>query len=255
MSVWLVFWILLVFVFAGFVVWTSVILMRQKAAWREFAQKRKLRYGRGGLLQSPDVQGVINDHRVTIFTSEHMSEDMRGSRKLTAIEVNLNSEMPITGGVASGNMIPVLKTLALKQEYVPVHEDWHKAYVCMADRRSVISRYLSAARIAALTELMRMKHTWVILVFRDDRMLLRIDTANPLDSAAALDKIMKKMLTVAAVLELSSGEGKVLKSESVKAEAQAVSLEVDEGALEVSGLQLEEDSDEKDADSDESEKP
>jgi len=252
MSIWLVVWLLLVVIFAGFVIWTSLILMRQKSAWRDYATKRKLRYNPGGLMQSPDVQGVVGDHRVTIFTSEHSHESVRSSRKMTAIEVNLNSEMPIAGGAASGEMIEILKGMALKQEFVPKHEDWTKAYVCMADSRQVMERYLNDDRLEALTKLMRRKHTMVILAFREDKMLLRIDTADPFDSAAAVDKVVKAMLSVAVVLELGSGESKVLKSDAVRLEAEAISLEVDEEVMGASALQLE---DENDASSDEIEKP
>ncbi|MGH1397814.1 MAG: hypothetical protein ACRBCT_01215 [Alphaproteobacteria bacterium] len=253
MSIWLVFWLLLVVVFAGFVIWTSVILLRQKSAWKEYADKRKLRYKRGGLMQSPEVQGVIDNHRVSVFTSEHMVDNARNNRKLMAIEVNLNSVMPVAGGVASGGLVSVLKSMELKQEYAPKHERWNKAYVAMADSRGVMSRYLTDARVEALAGLMGLKHAWVILAFRDDKMLLRIDTADPLDSAAALDKIVKAMLAAAEALELGSGESKVLKSDAVKAEAQAVSLEVDDEALDVGGLQLEEN--ENEVSSEESEKP
>ena len=252
MSIWLIFWLLLVAVFAGFVIWTTLILLRQKSAWKEYAVKRKLRYNRGGLMQSPDVQGVVGDHRITIFTSEHSNEDMRGSRKMTAIELNLNSEMPVTGGVASGEMIEILKGMELKQEFVPKHESWTKAYVCMADSRVVMERYLTAARVSALTELMQRKHTMVIFAFRDDKMLLRIDTADPLDSAAAVDKIVKSMLNVAQGLELQVGESKGLKSDAVRAEAETVSLEVEEDEIDLGGLQLEDENEEA---SEESEKP
>ncbi len=196
---------------------------------------------------SPEVTGTIDDHTVTIFSSEHVSPDARGSRKLTAIEVSLNSIMPIVGGVASGGMIPILKLLNLKQEFYPKHPDWNKAYVAAGSNRYVLEAYMSDERVGALCSLMQIKNAWLILVFRGDAMLLRIDMPDPLDNPSKVDKIIKQMVDVAKILELKAGESKRLKSEEVKSAAKNVALEVDDAAMNDAGntFELEEDQENK----------
>ncbi len=194
---------------------------------------------------APEIGGTVGEHTVSIFASEHFSEDGRGSRRLTAIEVSLNSIMPIVGGVASGGMIPILKLLKLKQEYRPEHPEWNRAYLAAASNRYVMQEYMSDARVTALCELMKIKHSWAMFVFKDDAMLLRLDTPDPLDKPAKVDKLIKHMVDVAKVLELQPGESGRLKSDAVKSAAKDVSLDVDDEALEQAGTSFELEDDQK----------
>lgn len=242
MNVWLILWFVLAAALIIFSVWTFLIVMRQNRGWRVYAEKRKLRYDARALMETPNVQGVIGEHSISCFASEHSGEDARTIRKLTAIEVKLNSIMPVTGGVASGGMVPVMNSLGLKQEYLPDHKDWDKSYVAAADNRGVLQAYMTDERVKALCGLMQIKNSWVIFVFKDEAMLLRIDVADPLCQAKELDGMVKKMLAAAEVLELEKGESKRLEKAEVEVAAQNFELEVDDEVLDApSGLALEDD--------------
>lgn len=244
MNIWLVLWGVLATSLIGFSLWTFTILLRQKQGWRVYAEKRKLRYKTNAFMDSPSVEGAIGEHSVSCFTSEHMAKDARMSRKLTAIEVNLNSIMPVSGAIASGEMVEIMRIMELKHEYVPKHEAWSKEYAACSNNKGVLAAYLTDERIEALCDLMKIKNSWVILVFREKAMLLRIDLPNPLASAKELDAMMKKMLAAAELFELKKGEEKVLEAEGLKVSAEGVELEVDDDDLEAAGsLQLEDDSD------------
>lgn len=235
-----------------FMVWTFSILMRQKKTWALYAKKKKLRYTSNALFDSPSISGVMGDHAVSLFASEHFSEDARGSRKLTAIEVNLNSVMPVGGGIASGGMIPILKTVQFKTEFLPKYKKWKKSYIACSDNKSIASEYLNDERARALCDLMKIENSWVILIFKDDAMLLRVDTPEPLHDPKELDKIIKKMVAVAEVLELKKGELKRLKSVEVKSASQGIELEVDDEELDApSALSLEDDVSEKEVETEE----
>lgn len=224
MSVWFLLWLCLLLALVYFLGWTLLILLRQKAAWQKYAKARKLRYKSGSLMASPEMEGMIDEHSVTFFTSEHMVESARGSRKLTAIEVNLNSVMPIVGGVASGSMVPILSQMNLKQECQPKHKSWNESYMAAASSRLAMESYLSDARLEALCGLMQVKNAWTILVFKNEAMLLRIDIASPLDKASDIDKLTKKMLAAAKVLELGKGEAKALKALADKPAHEAAEM-------------------------------
>lgn len=227
MSVWFLLWLCLLISLMSFLGWTFIILVAQKTAWKKYAAARKLRYKHGSLMASPEMEGEIDKHKVSFFTSEHLPEGARGSRKLTAVEVNFNSIMPIDGGVASGSMVPVLGQMNLTQEYRPKHAQWNETYVASGSNRAALEGYLNDERVAALCKLMAVKNAWVILAFRNEAMLLRVDIASPLDKANDIDRLAKQMLETAKVLELKKGEAKKLKALADKPayEAQADALD------------------------------
>jgi len=240
LSIWLILWGVLAAGLIGFAIWTFIILIRQKKAWRVFAEKRNLRYERNALMESPKMSGVIDGHKISFFTGEHLTPNARAMRKLNAIEVGLNSTMPFTGGVASGGMVPIMSELRWKQEYVPDHEAWQKEYVVSTDERDAMAAYLTDPRVEALCDLMAIKNAWVILIFKDDIMLLRLDTADPLVSAKEIDVLVKRLLKAAATFELKDGEEKSLKSSAANVKANNLALRVDDKVIEAaSGIELE----------------
>lgn len=212
MSIWFLLWLVLSASLLYFLFWTLYILYRQKGAWKIYAAKKNLRYVSKSLLASPELSGITNDYTVTVFTGEHGTEEGKGTRKLTAVEVNLASHMPFDGGIASGGMVPLVKSLNLKEEFVLPHAGWDKNAIAASANRAALELYLTPARQEAIVSLMKMRNAWVILLFRGDVMLLRIDTPDPLDSPKKLDHILRRMTDTARLLELKSDEIEKLKA-------------------------------------------
>ncbi len=215
MSIWFVLWAILSVGLLYFTVWTMFVLHKQKKSWKAFAKKYKLRYQANSMLESPEVKGVLDDYTVGVFMGEHMSPDMRRARKLTAIEVNLNSIMPTEGAIASADMVAVIQELNFKNEIKPDHPDWKISYVAASDNKTVLESYLTKERQEVLTGLMKIKNAAVIFIFRGEVALLRFDTPEPLDSPKKLDQLVKKMIAAARILEFNDAlpESKV-RSES-----------------------------------------
>lgn len=242
MSVWLVLWVIVSVVLLGFLVWSLIVLQGQKSTWKTFASKHKLRYRSRGAMDSPEVDGSIDGYKVDIFTSEHTADNARSSRKLTAIEISLHSVMPVDGAVASAGMIPLVKELGFKTEVRPEHELWNRSYMAAGDNARAIKAYLTPERLDAIIRLMRIKHSWIILIFRAERMLLRIDTPDPLTSEDYLDRLIKLLIKSAKTFELKSGESGVIEREEAKGLAEDSNLTLDDGDVAGdSGLALEED--------------
>ncbi len=242
MSVWLVLWVIVSVVLLGFLAWSLIVLQGQKSTWKKFASKHKLRYRARATMDSPEVDGSIDGYKIDVFTSEHTAENARSSRKLTAIEINLHSVMPVDGAVASGGMVPLVKELSFKAEVKPEHELWDRSYVAAGDNARAVKAYLTSERLDALVRLMRIKHSWIILIFRADRMLLRIDTPDPLTSEDYLDRLIKLLIKSAKTFELKSGESGVIEREEAKGLAEDSNLTLDDGDVDGdSGLALEED--------------
>ncbi len=213
MSVWFAFWVVLSLFLFGFVVWTLYIVVRQKQAWKAFSVTHGLRYTSSALMRSPEMDGVLEGYKFSFFTSEHTAPDMRGQRKMTAVEVTLHSTMPFEGGVASHGLIPVLKGLAFKTEVKPASDLWSAACVAGGDHRFALEAYLTPERIQILMNLAQIPYTWMILLFKGDAMLLRLDTSSPLETVEKLEKVRRVMRKAASVLELHAGEAVRLRSE------------------------------------------
>lgn len=241
MSFWFILWVLISVFLLGFLAWTILILVRQKAVWKSYAAKHQLRYKPNSFFEVPEMNGIIDTHSVSVFSGEHSSPDARYSRKMTAIEIQLASKMPIEGGVASNGMTDIVQGLNFKDESTFDHKSWKKTYIAKSANRTVLEAYLTPERLDALTNLMKVENFWIILIFKDDVMLLRLDTSDPLNTEAKLDKVVKGMIKTAQALELNDGEADRLAKVEAKAPAKAVSIDLDEKTADSIGLELEED--------------
>lgn len=241
MSFWFILWLVISVLLTGFLIWTIVILVKQKAVWKAYANKHKLRYKPHTFFSPPEMNGVIDTHSVHLFPGEHATPDARYSRKMTAVEIQLANKMPVEGGVASDGMVDLIQGLSFKEEYKPEHKLWQKSYIASAESKAVLEAYFSKERLDALLKLMKVENFWVIFIFRGDVTLLRLDTSDPLNSQEKLDKVVKTMVKTAQILEFKDGEEdrlkQVLKKKPV---AKAVSIDVDD-EIEDTGLKLEED--------------
>lgn len=235
MSIWLVLWIFVSITLLGFLGWSMFTLYRQKAVWKAFSKDYKLRYKQNAFMDSPEASGEIEGYKASLFTGEHLSADLRGTRKLTAIEFTLQSVLPFECAVASGGMIPFIKDLGWKSELRPEYEHWSESYMAAGSSRNALKMYLSEPRLQALVKLMRVQGASVVLICRKEQLLLRLDTPNPLVSSEYLNKLVSLMLKAVKILELSSGEKNALQGEAQRTEFEEVGLVLDDEALEASG--------------------
>ncbi|MCB9981153.1 MAG: hypothetical protein H6860_01995 [Rhodospirillales bacterium] len=256
MSIWFVLWFFISAALLGFLGWSLLILYQQKKTWKAFAAKHKLRFKPNSMMEGAEMEGNIDSYKVSFFTSEHLNPDMRSSRKLTAVEVGLHSTMPIDGAIASGQMISFVRTLNFKTEIRPEHKSWDKEYLAVGDNRFILDAYLTDERIELLVKLMKIKNSCMVLIFKGDRMLLRVDMADPMISAEYLDKFVKLLLKAAKTLEVSPDEAKKLKAEEVRGVGKDSSLVLDDTVeAGASGLQLEDDDHDHDEGEDEESEP
>ena len=206
MNFWILFWLIISIALIGFLGWTVLMIARQKKAWKAFAEKHGLSFKANALMQGPEISGKMQDYKISYFTSEHVTPDMRGTRKLTAIEIRLNSQPPFEGAVASGGMVNFINNVGFDQELIPEYEEWNRSYLAAADDKYKLKALLGSERLKVLTQLMKFPHGWVCYVFRNEVALLRIDTPQSMDKPEQLEKISKAMIKAATVLELKDGE-------------------------------------------------
>ena len=234
-------WLIISLFLLGFWGWTLLVVVQQKRAWKAFAGKRQLRFHDQGMFATPMVSGSIDSYGVSLFASEHSELDERSQRRLTAIELSLHSDFPFSCAVASGGMVTVVDALDIRHEYKPQVKGWDNSYVLRASDLHMAQNYFTEERMQKVLDLMKTERAWIILVFVEDRGILRLDTPYPIDNPKELDKLITQMIDVAKTLEIKKGEGKaLLRKASEKDKGQPV-LDVDEDFLDDHlGLELEE---------------
>ena len=233
-------WFLISALLVGFWVWTSYTLYRQKKAWKAFAEKRKLRYTPNGFYDTPSMSGAIEQYKISFFASDHSELDARSQRRLSAIEINLHTNLSVKGALASGGMVTVVEELEGSKEYRPDIKGWDDSYIIRTDDVNYMRAYLNDERLKKIIGLMNIDKAWVIVVFLPENTLLRLDTPLPLDNPAKVDAVVKQMIDVAKILELQDGEESKLLRDAKRAGDAENQLLIDEDLLDDDiGLQLE----------------
>jgi len=236
-----VIWLFVTVFLLGFWGWTTLILVKQKKAWKFYAQKTKLRYVPNRFNESPEMSGSIDGYSVSAFTSEQSEYDERSEKRRTCIEINLNSAIPCNAAIASGDMVSVVSKLDLPHETKPDLSGWDDSYIIRTDNATIMEGYLTPERYEKLIQIMKAKQVWVILIFMQGRGLLRFDTANPLIHPKDIDKFVSIGLEAAKIFELQAGEAHSLLLRKSDQGMKRSKINVDEQEIENSiGFELEE---------------
>lgn len=226
----------------GFWFWSIHVVLRQKRAWKFYAEKRKLRYHPKSFLETPSVNGVIDNYSVSLFASEHGELDGRSQRHLTAIEVTLHSSFSSDCAVASGGMVYVVENIGLHQEYKPPTHGWDDSFIVRAADLDVVREYLTNDRLLKLVSLMKIKKAWIIFLFINGKGVLRLDTPLPIDNPKEIDALVKKIIDVAQAMELKEGEDKSLMRKRERSQKATPVLDIDDDLLyDHLGFEFEED--------------
>ena len=231
MNIFFIIWLFISLFLLGFWGWTLLVVVRQKQAWKFYADKRDMRYHDMGMFSTPMVSGAVDGYGVSLFASEHSELDERSQRRLTAIEISLQSDYPFICAVASGAMVSVVDAFDIRHEYKPQVKGWDNSYILRSSDIKMGRAYFADDRLEKMIDLMKIDKASVILAIIQDRGILRLDTPYPIDNPKELDELIKKMIVVARALELKKGEDKdLIRKQSEKDNSQAV-LDVDDDLL------------------------
>ena len=244
MSVYFALWLIVSGFLVSFWGWTIFVLLKQKQAWKFYAEKRKMRFHSTGLLQTPSMSGSVDGYSVSVFASEHSELDNRSNRKLTAIEVMMQTSIPFAIGAASGGMTQVLKVMEFRHEFRPPVKGWEDSYAMMTNDVKMAQLYLTEDRMKKIVSLMNIDRAWIIFVFYAEHGVLRLDTPLPVDNPKELDVLIKQLINAAKALELKKGEERdILRNKDLSQKTEGI-LDIDEDLLHDDiGFELEDDED------------
>lgn len=240
MSIWFVLWAVISVALLYFSGWTYLILYRQKAAWKAFAAKNKLRYIPGKMMDAPQVKGVYGGYDVHVFSSEHQSPDVRGFRKLTAVEITLKSVSPVKMIAVSNGMMSLAEAAGFPQTVSVEHDTWADDNLIQSDNADIAAAYFTPERLSGLQKVISIKNAMAVFILRPEIGLFRIDLSDPLDSQDKEERLLKNLVKLAKMLEIDNVEEGKLKAVSARKAKKVPTLDVDEDAGD-SGLSLEDD--------------
>lgn len=227
--VWLILWILLAGFVLGVFVWQLLILREQKQAWEKYSKRHKLEYEAGSFYGAPTIHGEMDNKKLSIYTDSQQTEDMRGQRFITAIEIELGSGMPTGGALGTAGMKNFIETLVFDQTYKPDHKEWKEDYVLRTRDAHKMKRYLTGERLEALMSLFSMKSVSVLYFFDELEAVLRIETTDPLRDADRMEKIIRRILDLTATLSLSEEEASAAAAHAAKDAGDDETPETPEG--------------------------
>lgn len=225
MSLWFLLWFLLSFILLGATFWSTIILIQQKQAWKEYAKKYGLTYTSGKFFAPPNMEGVIDGYNVSFFTAVQQNPDARKNRQLTVMQVNANT--PFVDGIACGTaeMLPFLQSLELLTPHEVKEGTWNKKNHIRTRHKKAVDAFLTAERVHILNEILSMPNADIIVILDDSEGIFRFETPNPLNDAKKIDVVLHKLMTRIKKLEPSDTEEKsletIVKQEGVSQEQSA----------------------------------
>jgi len=203
---WIFLWVVLSIFVMGVFFWSMFILQQQKRAWFAFAKKSGLKYEAGAYTDPPVVSGIVKGYKVTFFTDSLRTQDVRGRRFVTTIEVEIGDGMPTVAALATQDFADFLSPLRLPLSWQPPGEDWQKNYIIKTRSTDRLVRYLTKARLKVLSDLFSMKNAATLFFFDEQACILRIETPDPLRDPDRMERIAKRVYSAVDVLLLAPEE-------------------------------------------------
>ncbi len=194
MSIWFLIWFLLAVIILGATTWSTIILIKQKQAWKSFAEKNGLSFNANKFFESPTMEGKIGEYSFSFFTAVQQNEDSRKDRQI--IVAQINTSFPFFDGVAAGTekMRPFIESLEVTKPYKVEKGNWDKAHLIRVQNESAMSKFLTEERVNILNELLKFPKADVVILLDRNEGVFRFETSNPLQYEDKIDSFAKKIM-------------------------------------------------------------
>jgi hypothetical protein len=210
---WIFLWIVLSAIVLGIFFWNTAILQQQKKAWAAFAKKMNLVYTPGRFTAPPTITGLVKNYKVSFYTDALPTNDARGQRYITAIEIEMGPGMTTTAALATKEYNAFLAPLSMVQIYTPTVEGWNPENIVKTKDSELLARYLTPERLKTIQTLFSMKGAATLLFFDEQEAVLRIQTTDPLRNAERMEKIARRLFSAADILSPAAEEKQKVRQE------------------------------------------
>lgn len=212
MTIWVFLWLILSVIILGASVWSAVILYRQKKAWQVFAAKHSMTYTAGRFMAPPTLDGFIEQYRVSFFTAERQSPDVRQRRFVTVVEIVFPEGVIAAAAMGTKEMVPFMETLNQLTPLAITNDKWHQDFRAFAQGRDAVRLYLTSERMEHVIQILSTKNADVLLVFNENLGVVRIETSDPILDPAKAEKVIMRLIRHAQGLKISKTEREDIKS-------------------------------------------
>ncbi|MEM6781700.1 MAG: hypothetical protein AAF569_07545 [Pseudomonadota bacterium] len=213
---WLLLWIGLSSIILGAFLWSTVILFKQKRAWEEFAQKHKLQYEPGRLMESPTVSGIMDKFGVSCFSAMRDPDDMKARRFVSVIEVKLPDGLVGSGAAGTKDMTPFLQSLNLLNPHILKSEEWREEYQYFTSDPLISEEYWTDERVKHLTAVLGVKNADVVFMHDNKEAIIRVETTDPIQKIEKAEKVIHFLIKHAKALLIDENQRKAIETSSTK---------------------------------------
>lgn len=208
MSIWFLLWFILAFIILGATLWSTIILIQQKKAWKAYAAKKKLLYTGNKFFESPTIEGLIDGYNISFFSATQQKEDSRKNRQLSVMQINANYGFVDGIGLGTEEMLPFLQSLETITPHDMKDKKWDKTHHIRSKNIEAVNVYLSDERIAILNGILKMPNSDVLMLLDANEGVFRFETSNPFKDETQIEAVVDKLIARIEKLKPSEDEVK-----------------------------------------------
>ncbi len=191
---WVFLWIVLSAILLGTTGWSLAILLRQKKAWEAFAKSKNFTFVRGTFMGPAEMSGVINDYKISFFSVERQSTDLRSRRYMTALEIELTEPVIDAAAMGTKEMLPFLQSIGTLKPTKIESPHWDESLFAFMRNEEAIKAYLTPERMEAYAGILKTRGADIIVVFNEKKLVARLETADPMQDVTKMDKAVTRIL-------------------------------------------------------------
>lgn len=193
---WIIIWVVLSAIVLGASLWSLQILFRQKRAWEDFARKRGLSFKRGTFMGPAEISGTIGEYTVNFFTAERQTEDMRGKRYVSVIEIAVKDGL-FDGGVAGTKELQTfMQSLNAIHPYAVKREGWEQSHAIFVRNDAVADAYFTDEKLDLFAQVLGTRNADVLIVFNNEETIIRMETSDPMLAAEKIEKVVTRQIAL-----------------------------------------------------------
>lgn len=193
MSIWMLFWFLLAVIILGSTLWSTIILVQQKKAWKSFAEKKGLSFSPNKFFEPATMEGKIGDYAISFFTAVHQNEDSRKNRQVTVAQIN--TSFPFIDGIATGTkeMRPFLEALEVTKPYKVEKGVWDNSHLIRIQNEKAVTEFLTEERVNIINGLLNFPKADVVIILDHNEGIFRFETSNPFQYEEKIESFVTKV--------------------------------------------------------------
>lgn len=155
---WKLLWLLFLLAVAGYGVWSLMVLLQQKRAWKAFASKYSLQYLEDGFFSSPGFWGELNGKKILGYVSVINHPDRKLSGNWTFFDVVFDTPVEDHALIMGDTkLFKQLNNIEGLVGFIPNDLNWGDKTPVYVDSKEFFRSYLNREYIKPLIDLKKMK--------------------------------------------------------------------------------------------------